>query len=83
MFESLNINPSKRVLNALQFFFIGIVIVLFIKPSFLYDQYGNFKSFGNTDDENTTSVISFSAMVFFLAIVSYYVACYIEMNNDN
>ena len=76
MFE---FSVSKRVLNSLQIFLVGIVIVLFIKPSFLYDQYGNFKGFGNTDEDNSTSILSFSAIVFFWALISYYIACYAEM----
>ena len=68
---------NHRTLYSILFYVLVIVLIIVAKPSFLFDENNQIKQFG-VGSENKT-IISMGTIVFFLAIVSYYIFLTIDI----
>lgn len=69
---------STRVVYAVLFYVLLSILIILIKPSFIFNEEGNLKHFGTGQDDNKT-IFSFGVFVLLLAIMSFYIFCMIDL----
>ena len=67
---------NSRIVYAILFYVLLIVLIIIAKPSMMFEPDGNIKAFGVGDDKTMFSVGVFSVV---LAVVSYYIFCLVDM----
>lgn len=67
---------NSRIVYAILFYVLLIVLIMITKPSMMFEADGNIKPFGVGDDKTMFSVGVFSVV---LAVVSYYIFCLVDM----
>ena len=67
---------SSRIVYAVLFYILLIVLIIVSKPSIMFDEYGDIKQFGIGDDKTMFSLGVFSVI---LALISFYVFCLVDM----
>ncbi len=67
---------SSRIVYAVLFYILLIVLIIVSKPSLMFDDYGNIKQFGIGDEKTMFSLGVFSVI---LAVISFYIFCLVDM----
>lgn len=67
---------NGRILYAILFYVLLIVLLVMAKPSIMFDADGSIRPFGVGEEKTMFSVGVFSVV---LALVSYYVFCLVDM----
>lgn len=67
---------NSRIVYALLFYILLIVLVIVSKPSVMFERDGSIKPFGVGDDKTMFSLGVFSIV---FAILSFYIFCLVDM----
>lgn len=67
---------SSRIVYAVLFYILLIVLIIVSKPSMMFDEYGDIKQFGIGDEKTMFSLGVFSVI---LAVISFYIFCLVDM----
>ncbi len=69
----------KRIIYSVMFYLMVISLVILTKPQLMFDSNGNILPFGIGEDK---TMISFGVLTVVLAIVSFYIFCFIDLIFD-
>jgi hypothetical protein len=67
---------SQRVVYATLFYVLVIMLVMVLKPTFIFDEYGNIRPFGVGNDK---TLFSLGVITVATAILSFYLFCIIDL----
>lgn len=67
---------NSRIVYAILFYVLLIILVVLAKPSIIFEKDGSIKQFGVGEEKTMFSLGVFSVV---LAIVSYYIFCLVDM----
>ncbi len=71
---------KSRVIYAILFFVLSVLMIHLLKPSLIYDEDGNMKEFGTGHNK---TLFSFGVITVFLAVISFFIFTMIDIIFDN
>jgi hypothetical protein len=74
------VNPSSPVYNTILFYILFVVIILIMKPQFMYcDKTKRFKSFGCGSDQ---TICCFPIICFASVVILYIIFLFVQILNE-
>lgn len=67
---------SSRIVYAVLFYVLLVILIVLAKPSVIFEQDGSIKQFGLGEDKTMFSMGVFTVV---LALISFYVFCLVDM----